>query len=232
MMKLLALSLMFAICCLGSYGQSTSNKPLPNKSPEPTRGSGDRATGYEINKRPLVDFARYVNDLLDKKQVDLASAFVVNASGKLNEDGKFDLKSFRWGEISSQDPQIVGVVKGVIEAINDSGYLQFLKDVGGKDFNLMLQQDDANITAVIQSEMEGETRARTVSSALGLMVSIAKKAKSSDGTDQRDKDDLVLLDNATFEAVGKKLVIRFQVPKAIALVMIQRTLAEQRTQPK
>lgn len=231
-MKHMALLLMFAICCLGSYAQSTSNKTPPNKSPGPTPASGNRSSGHEINKRPLVDFARSVNDLLDKKQVDLESAFVVNAHGKLNEDGKLDPKSFRWGEISSQDPKIVGVVKGAIEAINDSGYLQYLNDLGGKDFNLLLQQNDSNISAVIHSEMLSETRARTVSSALGLMVSIAKKAKSSDGTDQRDKDDLVLLDSATFEAVGKKLVIRFQVPKAIAQEMIQRNLAEQRTQPK
>lgn len=201
-------------------------------NPRTTPVSGERSTGYEINKRPLVDFANFVNDLLDKKQVSLDSAFVINAGGRLTADGKLEPKSFRWGEISSQDPKMVDVVKYAIAAVNDSGYLQYLRDVSGKDFNLLLQQDDANISAVIQSEMESETRARSVSSALGLAVSIAKKAKSGDGADEKDREDLILLENATFEAAGKKIVIRFQVPKAIALPMIQRKLAEQRGQPK
>ena len=187
---------------------------------------------YDINKRPFVDLANNVNDLLDKKQVRLDSAFIVNASGKLTKEGKLDQKSFKWGQIASEDQKMVEVIKTAIAAINDSGYLQYLKDLSGKDFTMMLQQDDASISAVIQSEMESETRARSISSALGLAMSIAKKAKSGEGADQNDKDDLVLLENAKVEAVGKKIVLKFLVPKDIALPMIQRKLAEQKAAPK
>ncbi|MBK7392903.1 MAG: hypothetical protein IPI64_06310 [Chloracidobacterium sp.] len=192
----------------------------------------DPATTYDINKRPFVDLANNVNDLLDKKQVRLDSAFIVNATGKLTKEGRLDPKSFKWGQITSEDQKMVDVVKTAIAAINDSGYLQYLKDVSGKDFNLMLQQDETNISAIVQSEMESETRARSISSGLAFLISAAKSRKSGEGADQNDKDDLVLLENAKVEAIGKKIVIKFLVPKDIALPMIQRKLAEQKAAPK
>lgn len=190
----------------------------------------DPAAKPAINKRPFVDLANNVNALLDKNQVNLDSAFLVNASGKLNKDGK--LESLKFGQIASQDQKMVDVVKEAIAAINDSGYLQYLKDISGKDFNLMLQQDEFNISALVQSEMESETRARSISSALSLAMSIAKKAKSGEDADQNDKDDLVLLENAKVEAIGKKVVIKFLVPKGTAMPMIRRKLAEQKAAPK
>ncbi len=231
---------------LGGGGTTGStDKPRKPRQPKATPTPDDTTTAGnnpkvdptdpakpDINKRPFVDLANSVNDLLDKKQVRLDSAFVVNASGKLTKEGKLDPKSFKWGQVASEDQKMVDVVKEAIEAINDSGYLQYLKDISGKDFSLMLQQDDANISALVQSEMESETRARSISSALSLAMSIAKKAKSGEGADQNDKDDLVLLENAKVEAIGKKIVIKFLVPKDIALPMIQRKLAEQRAAPK
>lgn len=187
---------------------------------------------YDINKRPFVDLANNVNDLLDKKQVNLESAFVVNATGKLNKEGKLDPKSFKWGQIASQDVKMIDIVKEAITAINDSGYLQYLKDINGKDFTLMLQQDDINISAVVQSEMESEMRAKSTSSSLGLAIAAAKFKKSGENADQNDKDDLIVLENAKIETDGKKVIIRFLVPKEIALPLIQRKLAEQKAAPK
>ena len=210
-------------------------KPTPDttttaeKKNDPT---SEAPTTYDINKRPFVDLANNVNDLLDKKQLKLESAFVVNAAGKLTKEGKLDPKTFRWGQIASPDQKMVDVVKGAIGAINDSGYLQYLKDISGKDFNLMLQQDDTNISAVVQSEMETDLRAKSIRDSLSLMISIAKMKKSGAEADQNDKDDLILLENAKVETDGKKVVIKFLVPKEIALPMIQRKLAEQKAAPK
>lgn len=203
-------------------------EPSPTPKAEPT----DPVTGYDINKRPFVDLGMKVNDLLDKKEIKLESPFVASAAGKLTKEGKLDPKSFRWGPVSSDDQKMIEVVKGAIEAINDSGYLQYLKDLSGKDFNLMLQQDELNISAVIQSEMDNENRAKSISSGLSLLIAGAKSKKSSENADQNDKDDLVLLQNATVEHNGNRVVIKFTVPKDVALPMIQRKLAEQKAQPK
>jgi hypothetical protein len=185
-----------------------------------------------INKRPFVDLANSVNELLDKNQVRLDSAFIVNANGKLTKDNKLDPKSFRYVQAASNDEKIIDVVKESIEAINDSGYLQYLTGLSGKDFGLLLQQDDLNITGIVQSEMESETRARSIKSSLDFAIGLAKSAKTGPNADQNDKDDLVLLEGAKIEVEGKKVVIRFVIPKQIALPMIQRKLAEQKAAPK
>lgn len=209
---------------------TTTNPTVGSKDPkvDPT----DPISGVELNKRPFVDLANNVNDLLDKNQVKLETAFVVNANGKLTKDGKLDPKSFRYLQVASTDQKMIDVVKEAIEAINDSGYLQYLKDLSGKDFSLLLQQDDLNISAVVQSEMESDKRANSIKSALTLLIDIAKSRKTAQNADQNDKDDLVLLENAKVETDGKKVVIKFTVPKEIALPMIQRKLAEQKAQPR
>jgi len=211
---------------------------IPNSNSNTTVGQIDPTKTTDengdplINKRPFVDLANSVNDLLDKNQVKLESAFVVNASGKLNKDGKLDPKSFRYVQAASSDEKLIDVVKESIEAINDSGYLLYLKELSGKDFDLLLQQDDSNISAIVKSEMESETRARTLKSNLDLLIGLKKALKSSAEADQNDKDDLVLLENAKIEIEGKKVIIRFVVPKEIALPMIQRKLAEQKALPR
>lgn len=207
-------------------------KPSPTATPAPKVDPTAAPNAYDINKRPFVDLANNVNDLLDKKQVKLESPFVVNAQGKLTKEGKLDPKSFRWGEVTSADQKMIDVVKEAVEAINDSGYLQYLKEISGKDFNLMLKQDETSISAVVQSELESDLRARTMKGSLDLVIAFAKSRKSGAEADQNDKDDLVLLENAKVETEGKKVVIKFNVPKEIALQMIQRKLAEQKALPK
>jgi hypothetical protein len=186
----------------------------------------------DINKRPMVDLGNFVNDLREKKEVDLESQFMVNAKGKLDKNGRLDPKTFKYVQASSQDEKMLEVVKESIEAINVAGYLQYLKELSGKDFNLVLQQDTENITAVVQSELESDTRARTIKSALDLAISIAKSRKTAADADQNDKDDLVLLEGAKIETNGKNVIIKFTVPKAIAHPMIQRKLAEQAADAK
>ncbi len=208
---------------------ANTQNPTDPKTQNTTSGP---VPGVDINKRPMVDLANNVNDLLDKKQISLESPFVVSAKGKLTKEGRLDPKTFTWGPITSQDEKMKDVVKSAVEAINDAGYLQYLKDLTGKDFNMMLQQDDQNISAVVQSEMESDNRAKSIKTALGIMLDFALKQKTAATADANDKDDLVLLQGATIETDGKKVVIKFVVPKNVALPMIQRKLAEQKAAAK
>jgi len=116
--------------------------------------------------------------------------------------------------------------------MNDSGYLQYLKDLSGKDLTIQITQDDTNVKAVIQSQLESDARAQTVSSGLSFLINFKKQEKESAFADENDKDDLVLLQNAAVKAQGRILMIGFNIPKADLQRMIQRKLAEQRNQPK
>ena len=215
---------------------TTAENKLPAKDP-----NGDKkvdptepVTDAQINKRPFIDLANTINDLLDKNQVKLDAQLIISASGRIDKKtGKFDPKTFVYQKAESTDKNLVEVVKEAIEAMNDSGYLAYLKDLSGKSLSIQILQDDNNVGALISSEMESENKAKTVSSGLNTLISLKKSFKeNSPEADQNDKDDLVLLQNASVTAQGKKIVIGFNIPKADLQRMIQRKLAEQKAQPK
>ncbi len=205
-------------------------KPSPSPSPavEPTGPVAE----VEINKRPFVDLANTINGLIDQNQVKLDSQFIIAATGKLDKDGKLDAKTFRYVRAEGSDPKMVEVVKEAIEAMNDSNLLQYLSLLRGKQLTIQIQQNDQTVVAMIQTDFENDMRAQSVATALGLLLGDKKKAKETAQADQNDKDDLVLLQNASVKPTGKKLEVLFNIPKADLQMMIQRKLAEQRNAPK
>ena len=216
------------------------------KNDPPKVDPTDPISAGDINKRPFKDLANIVNDLLAKKEVDLEkSQFQIEATGKLDKDGKLEKKSFRYTKAVSNDPKMVEVVQKSIEAFNDSGYLTYLKDLSGKDLTLSIQQDQTNISAVVQSELERDTRASSIASILKLAVGFAqdKKMKAimqmqaenrpEKAQDlQNEIDDLELLKNTVISTNGKKLVITFSVQKNVVQQLVQRKLAEQAKEPR
>lgn len=214
-----------------------NTKPTPEKDETSDEAVADNDTntngqtpnptgsGLDINKRPLVDLANQVNELREKEGIDLQGAFIVKASGKIDKTGKLDPKTFRF-ERAEGDEKLVGLVEESIEAINVAGYLQYLKDLSGRNLDLLFVQDEDSISATIMSEMESETRARSVKTLLELGISSAKSKKAGDGADQNDKDDLLLLEGAKIMVEGKRLIILFNVEKELVHPMIQRKLAE------
>ncbi|NMS24047.1 hypothetical protein, partial [Vibrio parahaemolyticus] len=153
------------------------------------------------------------------------------AKGKLTKDGRIDPKTLKL-QIESPDADMQRIIQEGILAIDAAGYLQYLNLLSGHDFDLVLKQDAETISAVIQSEMESERRADSTRRSLDLALAAAKVAKSGSNADQNDKDDLILLENAKVESNGKKVIIRFVVPKSVVHPMIQRKLAEQAAEMK
>ena len=220
----------------GKTNVNSNKKPNDNQTANtntqnPERPKSESLDAIEINKRPIADLGTSVNDLVAKNELDLQTPFIGSAKGKLNKDGRIDSKTLKL-QIESPDPDMQKVVQDGILAIDAAGYLKYLSAISGRDFDLLLKQDEANISATVQSEMESETRAKTIKSSLDLALSIAKAKKQGADADQDDKDDLILLQGAKIETVGKRVVITFIVPKGIAHPMIQRKLAEQAAELK
>ena len=213
----------------GEITAENKANPVPSPTATPEVIKSDPVTEVEINKRPIKDLGVFVNDLLkdEKNKFSLETEFTAEAKGKLTKEGKLDPKSYKI-TATSVDPKMVEVIKQSIEAINDAGYLQYLKDLSGKDLNLLLKQDGAGITAVVQSEVESNSRADVLKQLLKLAIKFAKSKK----TDPDDKDDLALLNGATVESDGKKLIIKFVIPNPQAQEMIKRKLLEQAEKDK
>ncbi|HXF42526.1 MAG TPA: hypothetical protein VNK26_02190 [Pyrinomonadaceae bacterium] len=200
--------------------------PDANTTANANSNTGTGVDGIEINKRPLADYGNLVNGLIAEKNINLEGEFQTNAKGRLTKDGRIDPKTLKI-EVQSVDPQMQVIVREGISAIDASGYLKYLSVLSGRDFEMSLLQDKENLTAVIQSEMESETRANSTKSTLDLLLAAAKMSKNKENASQNDKDDLILLEGAKIETIGKKIIIKFVVPKAVVHPMIKRKLAEQ-----
>jgi len=211
-------------------GTTAENKPSKNPidPPQPEQKS-EPVTEVEINKRPIKDLGIFVNGLLkdEKIKFNLETNFEAKAKGKLTKEGKLDPKTYKI-EATSADPNMVEVIEQSVEAINDAGYLQYLKQLSGKDLSLILKQDETGITAIVQSELESNTRATTMKGILNLAIRLSKDKKTAPD----DKDDLELLNGATVETDGKKLIIKFTIPKQAAQEMIRRKLLEEANKPQ
>ena len=194
--------------------------------------SSDPLSSVEINKRPIADLGNSINALKEKGPLNLESEFSVSGKGRLDKNGRLDPKTFRYGPVTGKDENVVNVVKESIEALNEAGYLAYIKDIIGKELGFVLAQNADNLEATFQTDLDNDSLAKQRKSSLDLLISIAKSRKQGANATQNDKDDLLLLDGVQTEVVGKTLRIKFVVPKAVAHPMIQRKLAEQAAELK
>ena len=203
----------------------------PNPTPDQQDTKVDPITGNTINSRPWKDLRVAVKETMAKGGLDLQTSFTLKANVKLTKDGKIDEKTIRYSEVAG-DKKLIKIVQDALAAFSDGGQLQVLKALSGKDLNFAVIQDEVNVSAVVQSELENEDRAKALKSSLDLLIGIAKAAKGGANADENDKDDLLLFEKAVIEANGKNLIIKFNIPKDMAHQLIQRKLEEKPAVPK
>lgn len=213
------------------FGGSTRTKPpkTPKPTPDPTATAtattDDGLPSIVINRDALKLFGAGVKDLVDQKKVDLSAQFEVKATGKLDNEGKIDRKTFNFNAVRTTDPEMFNVVKAAIEAVNDSGYLKWLTQMSGKELTLSISQDNDFLTGTVETVVESPRRASTLKLLFrGYIATVVNKKLESDKPD--DKDDLEILKNATVETDGNKVTIKFAVPKAVAQALIQKKLID------
>ncbi len=194
------------------------------------------------NKRPLKDLLPKVREGLGNG-MSLKAPFLVEAKGKLSKDGKIDQKTFKFTKSEGSDAALIELVKSSVAAVSDSGYLQYLTLLSGKTLDFQFSQDATNIAATLQSEMESETRAQSVSTLLSIAIRDTKSKKEKAIAEMQTNpekakelldeiDDLEILKNAKVTTDGKKIVIQFVVSQEVAGKMIERRLNEPETPEK
>jgi len=232
-----------------SSTNSNSNTNSANPTASPTIPPNAPTDPSAINSRPFKDLAAKVLGLQAAKTVDLQAPLQLSATAKIDKDGKIAKGSFKFVKVVSSDKELVDVAKDAVSAFNDSNLLTYLQPISGERVDFSLVQDDKNISAGIQSELERETRATAVVGLLklGIQQAINKKqdeiknlqtqlAATNDpalaAQLQNEQDDLALLNATQVVANGKTLSVTFTAPKNILHQMIQRKLDEQAAQIK
>lgn len=210
---------------------TAEKKPDENQPPLTT----DAVAEVEINKKPFEDLGDFVNEELEKKQIDLNKSFKVVMEGTITDDGKLDAKKSKFVKVEG-DEKMKEVARQAIEAVGNSGFLVYLKKSGVDKVNFTLVQDDKQINVIIVSEQKTPEKAGTTASSFNTLLSGLKFADAN-GLKKLDENSKTLIENSKITSDGKNFVLNFALPKQTAQDIITKTLkdrAEKRAvqQPK
>ncbi len=173
----------------------------------------------EINKKAMKDFATYALDLKNQGKLDLNKPFEIVIEAELDENGK--LKNAKFTK-KAGDPNLVDLFGHMISALNDSGFLIYLKPVDkdnpGSKVVFTIKQGETEVLATVESEASSVDSARLL--AKGFNAALAIGAQSRAG-----KDEEALLRNTSAEPVGKKIVFNFTMPRQAVVDLIKKQLA-------
>jgi hypothetical protein len=150
----------------------------------------------------------------------------------LTKNGKLEPGSFKLSVAEGSDTRIADVTKRVVEALNEGGYLLYLSYLGATNFGFDIRQDKERLSVQLLSDFANAEKAKSVSSSLGMLIAVGsmqteeklKKLNPADSAPDQ-KDELMLLKNATVQADGTRVVIAFVLPKADARQILERKLA-------
>ena len=177
-------------------------------------------TENEINKKAMRDFANYANDLRKQGKLDLNQPFEIIIEAVLDKDGK--LKDAKFTK-KAGDANLVDLFGHMVAALNDSGFLIYLKPVDkdnpGSKVVFTVKQGDNEVLATVESEASSEESARVLAKGFQLALSIGAQSRAG-------KDEEALLRNTSAEPVGKKIVFNFTMPRQAVVDLIKKQLAE------
>jgi len=171
-----------------------------------------------INKRLLADFAYDVYKKWNAKEVDLNAPFSLEFEGFITNTGKLDLERSKIVR-SEGDPKLVDIVKNGIEAIGESGYFQYLQQLGVEKATIVASQDSQNFSISMLSDSKTKERASTIASGLNAAVKMGKMQTKND-------DEKLLLDNTTVTSGDSAFKISLAIPSARFQEMILRNIAK------
>ena len=172
----------------------------------------------QINKQVLKDFAAYANELKNQGKLDLNKPFEVVIEAEMDENGK--LKNPRFTK-KAGDENLVDLFGRMIAALNDSGFLIYLKPISqdnpGATVIITVKQGENEVLASVASETSSPTRATTLAGVLNNLLAFGAGSRSG-------KDEEVLMKNTSATPDGKKVVVNFSMPRQSVVDMIKKQL--------
>jgi hypothetical protein len=120
---------------------------------------------------------------------------------------------------------MVNVAKEVIEAVGNSGFLGYLKNIGVDKVKFTLVQDDKQILVSIVSSQKDDNQAKSRASSFNALLSGLMFADAN-GLRKLDENSKTLVKNSKVTSDGKNFVFNFELPKPAAQDLINRTLKE------
>jgi hypothetical protein len=209
-----------------------SPSPTPAQSPTMTadeaqteldktaaRNNLDLPKENEINKQAMRDFATYALNLKNQGKLDLNKPFEIVIEAELDQDSK--LKNAKFTK-KAGDPNLVDLFGHMISALNDSGFLVYLKPVDkdnpGSKVVFTIKQGESEVLATVESEASSVDSARMLAKGFNLLLSIGANSRAG-------KSEEVLLRSTSAAPIGKKIVFNFTMPRQAVVDLLKKQLA-------
>ena len=172
----------------------------------------------QINKKALKDFAAYANDLKNHGKLDLNKPFEVIIEAELDENGK--LKNARFTK-KEGDANLVDLFGRMISALNDSGFLIYLKPISkdnpGATVKFTIKQGEIDVLASVESEASSADSARILAKALNAALVFGAGSRAG-------KDEAVVMRNTNASQDGRKVLVNFSMPRQGLVDLLKKQL--------
>lgn len=209
-----------------------SPSPTPAQSPTMTaaeaqtelektaaRNNLDLPKENEINKKAMKDFATYALEMKNQGKLDLNKPFEIVIEAELDQNGK--LKNAEFTK-KAGDPNLVDLFGHMVSALNDSGFLIYLKpldkDNPGSKVVFTIKQGESEVLATVESEASSVDSARFLAKGFNALLALGADSRAG-------KTEEALLRSTSAEPVGKKIVFNFTMPRQAVVDLIKKELA-------
>jgi hypothetical protein len=206
---------------------STPNKNPTELTPEQAQKELDRTAEAnnlelpdetEINKKALKDFAAYANEQKKAGKLDLNQQFEIVIEAEMDENGK--LKNAEFTK-KAGDENLVKLFGRLVEALNDSGFLVYLKPINkdnpGAKVIFTIKQGESEVLASVESETSSTDTARVLAKALNAALVFGAGSRAG-------KDEEIILRNTNATPDGKRVVVNFSMPRQTVVDLIKKQL--------
>jgi hypothetical protein len=172
----------------------------------------------QLNKQVLKDFAKYVEDQKNAGKLDLDKPFEVVIEAELDNNAKLVNPRFTK---KAGDPNLIDLFGRMVSALNDSGFLIYLKPISKDNPNatvkFTIKQGETEVLASVESEASSSDSARVLAKALNAALVFGAGSRAG-------KDEEVLMKNTNATPDGKKIVVNFSMPRQNLVDMIKKQL--------
>jgi hypothetical protein len=201
------------------------SEPSPDAPAEDDEVLGVKES--EINKRPLKDWLARANNLKEKAAIDLDVVLEMTVNAKLNTDCKLEEAQVVQ---KSGDQKMVDLAKELAAAIGDSRMLLYLRDpikvqsdpklpCEAMPLVFTIKLDQKDFYATVQTEADSPERAVVRTGGYNALLALgAVRAK------EKKKDEEQIFRNTMVTAEGKKITVRFTMPRGTASEMLKKQL--------
>ena len=172
----------------------------------------------QINKKALRDFAAYANNLKNEGKLDLNKPFEVVIEAEMSADGKLQNPRFTK---KVGDENLVDLFGRMIAALNDSGFLVYLRTISAKNPGakvvITIKQGENQVLASVASETSSTDEADQLAKGVNAALAVGAFARAG-------KDEEAIMKNTSASPDGRKIVVNFTMPRQSVVDMIKKQL--------